>query len=70
MFEKAWILRLTFFITCSQASMLKVEHIREVRTLQAKFKTSEEDYLKSIDGLRKKNQELLRKVAQLSKGKL
>jgi len=53
-----------------QASMLKVEHIREVRTLQAKFKTSEEDYLKSIDGLRKKNQELLRKVAQLSKGKL
>lgn len=53
-----------------QASMLKVEHIREVRALQAKFKTQEEDYLKSIEGLRKKNQELLRKVAQISKGKL
>ena len=50
--------------------MLKVDHIREIRSLQEKFKNSEEDYLKKIDSLRTKNQELIRKVAQISKGKL
>jgi uncharacterized protein involved in exopolysaccharide biosynthesis len=53
-----------------QASMLKVNHLREIRTLQEKFKNTEEDYLNKVNNLRSKNAELLRKVAQISKGKL
>ncbi len=53
-----------------QISTLTAEHLRQIRALQEKLVTTENDYLKIVDQFRTKNQELLRKIAQLSKGKV
>jgi len=49
--------------------MLKVNHLQEERSLQAKLKSQEEEFLKSREAALAKNHELLKKIAQLSKGK-
>lgn len=51
-------------------STLTAEHLRQIRSLQEKLVSTENDYLKIVDQFRTKNQELLRKIAQLSKGKV
>ena len=49
--------------------MLKVGHLTEIRALQAKVKSNEEDYFRNMENYRNRNQELLKKIAQISKGK-
>nr|XP_002129389.1 protein FAM76B [Ciona intestinalis] len=52
-----------------QISMLKVEHLRLERSLQTKLKTQEEEFFRKMEAMGIKNQELIKKVAQLSKKK-
>nr|CAB3244521.1 protein FAM76B [Phallusia mammillata] len=52
-----------------QISRLKVEHLQEERSLQAKLRSQEEEFLKSKEAAMSKNHELLKKISQLSKGK-
>jgi len=50
-------------------SLIKVEHLNEIKEIRTKFTTQEDEYIKTVETYRNKNQELLKKIAQISKGK-